>query len=73
MFEVKDKKWKYPTEQELKDWEILENEGAFECMDWLFQNGYLNIGIVIKELEVSYDDDLTALHYLKEKYKNSKK
>ena len=67
-----EKLWEFATEKELKEWEILKNEGAFECMNWLYVNGYLNTDKVIKEFEVYYDDGSTALHCLKGKYKDSK-
>jgi hypothetical protein len=67
-----EKLWEFATEKELKEWEILKNEGAFECMNWLYVNGYLNTDKVIKEFEVYYDDGETALHCLKDKYKDSK-
>ena len=69
---MEEKLWEFATEKELKEWEILKNEGAFECMNWLYVNGYLNTDKVIKEFEVYYDDGATALHCLKDKYKDSK-
>ena len=32
---MEEKLWEFATEKELKEWEILKNEGAFECMNWL--------------------------------------
>lgn len=69
---MEEKLWKFATEKELKEWEILKNEGSFECMNWLYENGYLNIDKVIKEFEVYYNDGATALQCLKEKYIDSK-
>ena len=69
---MEEKLWNFATEKELKECDILKNEGAFECMDWLYVNGYLNLEKVIKEFEVYYNDGSTALHCLKGKYKDSK-
>jgi hypothetical protein len=64
--------WNFATKKELKELEFLKNEGAFECMNWLYENEYLNINKIVKEFEIYYNDESTALHYLKEKYIDSK-
>jgi len=68
-----EKIWKIPTEKEAIEWKALEMGGASECMTWLYENGYLNMDMVIKEFEVQYNDDMTAFYLLEEKYKNSRK
>lgn len=69
---MKDKLWKFATDKELKELEFLKDEGTSECIDWLYINGYLNIEKAIKEFEVQYNDNSTALYCLIGKYMDSK-